>query len=259
MSENAATEDKEQSLISHLLELRDRLLRCVIAVLVPAIILAFIWPKAGFIYDLLARPMLQTLPPGTKMIATGVITPFMVPVKVTMLAAFMLVLPYVLYQVWAFVAPGLYKHEKRLAVPLIISSSLLFFGGMAYCYFVVFKVVFSFVASFAPASITPAPDIEAYLGFVMTMFVAFGVAFEVPVAVVILVRFGIAPLQKLREIRGYVIVAAFVIAAVVTPPDVLSQLLLAVPLCILYEVGLLAARFVKPRESDESLQENTST
>lgn len=248
MNEQNPLEDKEQSLISHLLELRDRLLRCVIAVIVPGIILAFIWPKAAVIYDLLAKPMIDTLPAGTKMIATGVITPFMVPVKVTMMAALMLVLPYVLYQIWAFIAPGLYKHEKQLALPLIFSSSVLFFAGMAYCYFIVFKMVFSFIAEFSPASITPAPDIEAYLGFVMTMFFAFGVAFEVPVAVVILVRFGIVTLQKLREIRGYVVVAAFVIAAVVTPPDVLSQLLLAVPLCILYEVGLITARFVKPRE-----------
>jgi sec-independent protein translocase protein TatC len=250
--------EKEESLMSHLLELRDRLLRCVIAILVPFVILAFFWPKAGYIYDLVAKPMIDTLPAGTKMIATGVITPFMVPMKVTALAAFLLVLPYVLYQVWAFVAPGLYQHEKRLALPLIVSSTLLFFGGMAYCYFVVFRMVFTFIAGFAPASITPAPDIEAYLGFVMTMFVAFGVAFEVPVVVVLLVRFGIATLEKLREARGYVIVGAFVIAAVVTPPDVLSQLLLAIPLCLLYEVGLLIARFIKPRSSDEQVADSNA-
>jgi sec-independent protein translocase protein TatC len=252
--------DQEQSLISHLIELRDRLLRCVIAVLVPFVILAFLWPKAGYIYDLAAKPMIDTLPIGTKMIATGVITPFMVPMKITALVAFCLVLPYLLYQIWAFIAPGLYQHEKRLALPLIVSSTFLFFAGMAYCYFVVFKMVFSFIAGFAPQSITPAPDIEAYLGFVMTMFVAFGVAFEVPVAVVMLVRFGIAPLQKLREARGYVVVGAFVIAAVVTPPDVLSQLLLAIPLCLLYELGLFIARFVKPRakEDEESLDSKTA-
>jgi sec-independent protein translocase protein TatC len=250
--------DQEQSLISHLMELRDRLLRCVIAVLVPFVILAFIWPKAGFIYDLAAKPMIDTLPVGTKMIATGVITPFMVPMKVTALVAFCLVLPYVLYQVWAFVAPGLYQHEKRLALPLIVSSTFLFFAGMAYCYFVVFRMVFSFIAGFAPQSITPAPDIEAYLGFVMTMFVAFGVAFEVPVAVVMLVRFGIATLEKLREARGYVVVGAFVIAAVVTPPDVLSQLLLAIPLCLLYELGLFVARFVKPRVKQEEALDSSA-
>jgi sec-independent protein translocase protein TatC len=244
--------DKELSFISHLLELRDRLLRCVIAIIIPFVILAFIWPKAGYIYDLIAKPMIDTLPVGTKMIATGVITPFMVPMKVTALAAFLIVLPYLLYQVWAFVAPGLYQHEKRLAVPLIVSTTVLFFGGMAYCYFIVFRTVFSFIAGFAPGSITPAPDIEAYLGFVMTMFVAFGVAFEVPVAVVLLVRFGLVSVEKLREVRGYVIVAAFVIAAIVTPPDVLSQLMLAVPLCILFELGLLVARFIKPRADEVS-------
>jgi len=193
--------------------------------------------------------MLATLPPGTTMIATGVITPFMVPVKVTMLAAFTLALPIVLYQAWAFVAPGLYLHEKRLALPLIFSSTLLFLAGMAFCYFFVFKTVFHFIAEFAPKSITPAPDIEAYLGFVMTMFLAFGITFEVPVAVVLLVKTGIVTLAKLREARGYVVVGAFVIAAIVTPPDVVSQFMLAVPLIILYEVGLVVSRFVAPRDS----------
>lgn len=242
--------------MSHLVELRSRLLRAVVAVLVVFVIL-FIYPGASIIYDLLAAPMLASLPEGTRMIATGVITPFMVPVKVTMMAAFVISLPIVLYQAWAFVAPGLYKHEQRLALPLIVSSSLLFMTGMAFCYFVVFKSVFSFIASFAPQSITPAPDIEAYLSFVMTMFLAFGVTFEVPVAVVLLVRMGIVTVQKLKDARGYVVVGAFVIAAVVTPPDVISQFLLAVPLCILYEVGILVARGIKPRKPDEE-SENTS-
>ena len=242
--------------MSHLVELRSRLLRAVVAVLVVIVIL-FIYPGASIIYDLLAAPMLASLPEGTRMIATGVITPFMVPVKVTMMAAFVISLPIVLYQAWAFVAPGLYKHEQRLALPLIVSSSLLFMTGMAFCYFVVFKSVFSFIASFAPQSITPAPDIEAYLSFVMTMFLAFGVTFEVPVAVVLLVRMGIVTVQKLKDARGYVVVGAFVIAAVVTPPDVISQFLLAVPLCILYEVGILVARGIKPRKPDEE-SENTS-
>ncbi len=237
--------------MSHLIELRTRLLRAVLAVLVVFIIL-FIYPGASIIYDLLAAPMLASLPEGTRMIATGVITPFMVPVKVTMMAAFVISLPIVLYQAWAFVAPGLYKHEQRLALPLIVSSSLLFMAGMAFCYFVVFKSVFSFIASFAPQSITPAPDIEAYLSFVMTMFLAFGVTFEVPVVVVLLVRMGIVTVQKLKDARGYVVVGAFVIAAVVTPPDVVSQFMLAVPLCVLYEVGLLVARGIKPRKPDEA-------
>ncbi len=237
--------------MSHLIELRTRLLRAVVAVLVVFVVL-FIYPGASIIYDLLAAPMLASLPEGTRMIATGVITPFMVPVKVTMMAAFVISLPIVLYQAWAFVAPGLYRHEQRLALPLIVSSSLLFIAGMAFCYFVVFKSVFSFIASFAPQSITPAPDIEAYLSFVMTMFLAFGVTFEVPVAVVLLVRMGIVSVQKLKDARGYVVVGAFVIAAVVTPPDVVSQFMLAVPLCVLYEVGILASRGIKPRKPDDA-------
>jgi sec-independent protein translocase protein TatC len=244
---------QEDSFISHLVELRSRLMKAVGAVIAVFIVL-FIWPGASFIYDLLAAPMLATLPPGTRMIATGVITPFMVPVKVTMLAAFVISLPIVLYQAWAFVAPGLYLHEKRLAMPLIISSTLLFIAGMAFCYFFVFKTVFHFIAEFAPQSITPAPDIEAYLGFVMTMFLAFGITFEVPVAVVLLLQTGIVSLDKLRSARGYVVVGAFIIAAVVTPPDIVSQFMLAVPLVLLYELGLQIGRFIVPRdrESDRS-------
>lgn len=253
------TEETGESFMSHLIELRSRLMKAVGAVLVLFIIL-FSWPGASYIYDLLAAPMLASLPQGTRMIATGVVTPFMVPVKVTMMAAFIAALPIVLYQIWAFVAPGLYRHEQRLALPLIISSSLLFIAGMAFCYFVVFQTVFSFIASFAPQSITPAPDIEAYLGFVMTMFLAFGITFEIPIAVVLLVRMGIVTVQKLKEARGYVVVGAFVIAAVVTPPDVVSQFMLAVPLCILYEIGLICARWVKPREkeSEEDLASDPS-
>jgi sec-independent protein translocase protein TatC len=251
-------QETSESFMSHLIELRTRLLRAVVAVLVVFVVL-FIYPGASIIYDLLAAPMLASLPEGTRMIATGVITPFMVPVKVTMMAAFVISLPIVLYQAWAFVAPGLYKHEQRLALPLIVSSSLLFMAGMAFCYFVVFKSVFSFIASFAPQSITPAPDIEAYLSFVMTMFLAFGVTFEVPVAVVLLVRMGIVTVQKLKDIRGYVVVGAFVIAAVVTPPDVVSQFMLAVPLCILYEVGILVARGIKPRKPDEASETEAET
>ncbi|UOD50622.1 twin-arginine translocase subunit TatC [Orrella daihaiensis] len=240
----------QEGFMSHLVELRNRLIKAVIAVMGVFVVL-FMYPGASVIYDFLAQPMLASLPQGTRMIATGVITPFMVPVKVTLLAAFILALPYVLYQAWAFVAPGLYRHEQKLALPLIVSSSLLFLAGMAFCYFIVFNTVFAFITSFAPQSITPAPDIEAYLSFVITMFIAFGVTFEVPIAVVLLVRMGIMSVEKLREIRGYVIVVAFVIAAIVTPPDVISQFMLAVPLWILYEVGLLLARNIKPRKPDE--------
>jgi len=203
--------------------------------------------------------MMRTLPEGSKMIATGVITPFLIPVKVAAMVAFVIALPYVLYQAWAFVAPGLYVHEKRLVLPLVVASTLLFVLGMAFCYFFVFRVVFDFVNSIAPASITVAPDIEQYLNFVLTMFVAFGVTFEVPVAVVLLARMGVVTVEQLREIRPYFIVGAFVIAAVVTPPDVVSQLLLAVPMCLLYEVGLIAARLIgraDPAEDDAEVRES---
>jgi sec-independent protein translocase protein TatC len=243
---------ESESFISHLVELRQRLVRAVIAVGVLFVLLAFAWPGAGAIYDFLAVPLMSALPQGAKMIATGVITPFMVPMKVTALAAFVITLPYVLYQAWAFVAPGLYENEKKLALPLIVASTALFLIGMAFCYYIVFESVFTFIHGFAPKSITPAPDIEAYFSFVITMFLAFGITFEIPIVVIVLVRLGIVPLQKLREARPYVIVGAFVIAAVVTPPDVLSQFMLAVPMCLLYEAGLFLARFVGARPKAES-------
>ena len=239
----------EESFLSHLVELRSRLVHSAIAVLLVFLCLA---PWAGFWYDLLAQPMLDALPAGSTMIATGVVTPFFVPIKVTMLLAFLIALPYVLYQAWAFVAPGLYAHERRLGIPLIISSTLLFLLGMSFCYFFVFGQVFTFIASFAPKSITPAPDIEAYLSFVMTMFLAFGLSFEVPVAQVVLAKLGVISVEKMKEWRSYFIVGAFVVAAIVTPPDVISQLALAIPMCLLYELGLLASRLVSPRESTEA-------
>ena len=241
----------QESFISHLIELRQRLMRAGGAVLGLFFVL-LIWPGSGAIYDFLALPLMGALPEGAKMIATGVITPFMVPMKVTALAAFMLALPYVLYQAWAFVAPGLYEHEKRLAMPLIVASTVLFFLGVAFCYYFVFGRVFAVVHEWAPKSITPAPDIEAYFSFVITMFMAFGVTFEIPVVIVVLVRMGIVSIDKLKEARPYVIVGAFVVAAVVTPPDVLSQFMLAVPMCILYEAGLFFARFVGTRPKTES-------
>jgi sec-independent protein translocase protein TatC len=241
----------QESFISHLVELRQRLVRAVGVVLAMFIVL-FIYPGSGTIYDYLALPLMNALPEGAKMIATGVITPFMVPVKVTVLVGFMIALPYVLYQAWAFVAPGLYEHEKKLALPLVVASSVLFFCGVAFCYFFVFGKVFAFIHDFAPKSITPAPDIEAYFSFVITMFLAFGITFEIPIVVIVLVRMGLVSLEKLRDARPYVIVGAFVVAAVVTPPDVLSQFMLAVPMCILYEAGLFLARFVGTRAKPES-------
>jgi len=242
----------EQPFVSHLIELRDRLIRVVIAVGLCFLVLA-IYPSPAVLYDWLALPLVQHLPKGATLIATNPISPFMVPIKVTMLAALMLALPVVLYQIWAFVAPGLYTHEKRLVLPLIVSSTVLFFAGVAFCYFFVFGKVFTFIQSFAPKSITAAPDIEAYLSFVLNMFLAFGAAFEVPVVLVILARMGIVSVEKFKEFRSYFIVIAFVIAAVITPPDVVSQLSLAIPMCLLYEVGIWAAQlFVKHTRAPDS-------
>ena len=236
MTDEAAGE----TFISHLVELRDRLVKAVIGVALVCIAL-LAWPGPAMIYDFLAAPMLASLPVGAKMIATGVSAPFLVPMKVTLVLALILSLPWVFYQAWAFIAPGLYAHEKRLVLPLVISSSLLFIAGVAFCYFFVFGRVFHFIANFAPTSIAVMPDIENYLDFVISMCLAFGATFEVPVVVVILVRMGIISVEKLKSIRPYVIVGAFVIAAVVTPPDAVSQLALAVPMCLLFELGLLLA------------------
>jgi sec-independent protein translocase protein TatC len=251
---------QQDTFISHLIELRTRLMHALMAVLAAFVVL-FLWPGAGAIYDFLAAPLMHALPEGTKMIATGVITPFMVPMKVTALVAFLLALPYVLYQAWSFVAPGLYEHEKKFAVPLIVASTLLFLLGVAFCYYFVFGTVFKFINNFAPKSITPAPDIEAYFSFVITMFMAFGVTFEIPIAVIILVRSGVVSVEKLTEARPYVIVGAFVIAAVVTPPDVLSQLLLALPMWLLYEAGLFISRFigVRPKPASPEHQGQSTT
>ncbi len=249
-------EGSEQPFVSHLIELRDRLIRASIAVGVCFAALAF-WPGPGNLYDMLAAPLVAQLPAGATLIATNVISPFVVPLKITLMAAFLIALPVVLYQVWAFVAPGLYSHEKKLVFPLVISSTLLFFIGIAFCYFFVFGQVFSFIQSFAPKSITAAPDIEAYLSFVLTMFIAFGAAFEVPIVVIVLVRMGIVDIDKLKAFRSYFIVLAFIIAAIITPPDVVSQLALAIPMILLYELGIIAAGFFMkhtqaPKAEDES-------
>jgi len=250
MSENPKSpEDElagtEQPFVTHLMELRDRLVRAMLAVGLAALILA-LYPGPAALYDILAQPLVANLPKGATLIATSVISPFMVPLKILMMAAFLIALPVVLYQLWAFIAPGLYAHEKKLVMPLVISSTLLFFIGVAFCYFFVFGQVFKFIQGFAPKSITAAPDIEAYLSFVLSMFLAFGMTFEVPIAVVVLARMGVVSVAKLKEFRGYFVVLAFVVAAVVTPPDVVSQLALAIPMCILYELGIWAAQiFIK--------------
>lgn len=233
----------EAPFVSHLVELRDRLIRATIAVGLVFGALCF-WPGPAGLYDLLAAPMVAHLPKGATLIATNVISPILVPLKITLMAAFMVALPVVLYQVWAFVAPGLYSHEKKMVLPLVVSSTILFVAGVAFCYFLVIPGMSKFIQAFAPASITAAPDIEQYFGFVLTLFLVFGIAFEVPIAVVVLARMGIVTIAQLRQWRGYFIVGSFVVAAVVTPPDVISQLALAVPMCILYELGIIAAQFL---------------
>ena len=248
-------EGSEQPFVTHLIELRDRLVRAMLAIGLVFGALC-LWPGPGGLYDLMAAPLVAHLPKGATLIATNVISPFIVPLKITLMAAFLIALPIVLYQLWAFIAPGLYSHEKKLVLPLVVSSTLLFVAGVAFCYFFVFGQVFAFIQSFAPKSITAAPDIEAYLSFVMSMFIAFGATFEVPVAVVVLVRMGVVTVAKLKEWRGYFIVIAFIIAAVITPPDVVSQLSLAIPMCLLYEVGIWAAQiFLKTTKAPDSEDE----
>jgi sec-independent protein translocase protein TatC len=238
--------------VQHLIELRDRLVKATIAVLVAGAALA-IYPGPAELYDLLAAPLVAQLPAGATLIATSVISPFLVPLKILLMTAFLMALPVVLYQMWAFVAPGLYSHEKKLVLPLVVSSTLLFMVGVAFCYFFVFGQVFKFIQSFAPKSITAAPDIEAYLGFVISMFIAFGLAFEVPIVVIVLARMNVVTIEKLKDFRSYFIVLAFIIAAIVTPPDVVSQLALAIPMCILYEIGIWAAQlFIKHTQAPDA-------
>ncbi len=243
----------EETFVSHLIELRDRLVKASIGIALVCAALMF-WPGPQEIYNFIAAPMLASLPAGSKLIATGIVSPFLVPMKVTLMIAFITALPWVLYQLWAFIAPGLYAHEKRLIAPLVVSSSLLFLAGVAFCYFLVFGRVFKFISEFSPASIAVTPDIENYLDFVMSMCLAFGATFEVPVVVVILVRMGLVSVSKLKEVRPYVIVGAFVIAAIVTPPDIVSQFSLAIPMCLLFELGLLVAPvFVKATQAPKEL------
>jgi sec-independent protein translocase protein TatC len=235
------TDGVQETFLSHLIELRTRLMRSIIAVVV---VLLALFPFAKQIYAFLAMPLLRVLPQGATMIATDVTGTFLVPLKVTLMAAFLIALPFVIYQAWAFVAPGLYQHEKRLVLPVLVSSVFFFLVGMSFAYFVVFPVAFGFFAGYTPAGVQMMTDIDKYLSFVLTMFIAFGITFETPVVVVVLVRLGVVPLAKLKSARPYVIVGAFVVGAVFTPPDVISQCLLAVPLWLLYELGLLLARFV---------------
>ena len=248
-----ASEGLQETFISHLVELRDRIIKAALAIIVIFMSLVYWAPE---IFHLFAQPLLTALPSGGKMIVTDITGSFFVPMKVTMLVAFVIALPMVIYQLWAFIAPGLYIHERLLIVPLVVSSYSLFIIGMSFAYFLVFPTVFKFMAHYnAPLGAEMLTDIDKYLSFAMTTFLAFGITFEVPVVVVVLVRMGVVPLAKLREIRPYVIVGAFVIAAVVTPPDILSQLLLAVPMCLLYELGLFIARFYEKDKQAANLDE----
>ena len=252
MTEPTPDNTAQETFLSHLVELRTRLLHSVIAILV---VVFALFPFAKDIYALLAQPLLRALPQGATMIATDVTGTFLVPLKVTLMAAFLIALPYVLWQAWAFVAPGLYQHEKRLALPVIVSSCVFFAIGMAFAYFFVFPVMFGFFAGYTPAGVQMMTDIDKYLSFVLTMFLAFGLTFETPVVVIVLVRMRVVSLEKLRAARSYVIVGAFVVAAIFTPPDVLSQFMLAMPLWLLYELGLFLARFVSVPKKDGEAEE----
>lgn len=238
-----------ENFISHLIELRNRLLRAIAGWLIAFIAL---FPFADKLYSLLASPLLSKLPQGAQMIATAVTTPFFVPMKVTMLTAFLISLPWMIYQCWAFIAPGLYAHEKRLIRPLLAAAVALFFVGMAFAYFVVFPVVFGFLVGSAPQGVAVMTDIAEYLDFVIGLFVAFGFAFEVPIAVVLMALMGWVTLAQLKESRSYVIVGAFVLGAIFTPPDIVSQCMLAIPLWLLYEIGLLVVRWLPQSPASDS-------
>jgi sec-independent protein translocase protein TatC len=232
----------EQPFVAHLVELRDRLIYCLIGIVVAVVVLA-IWPGPNGLIDFIARPIRAHMPPDAKLIAVGVFSPFFVPLKVLMLVAVIAVLPWLMYQLWAFVAPGLYSHEKRFALPLIIFGSLLAYSGIAFVQFFVLDKMFEFIQGFTPESVAATPDIASYVESILSLYIAFGLAFQVPIVVMLLVRFNIVTIEKLRAFRGYFIVVAFIVAAVVTPPDVISQLALALPMCVLYEVGIVAARW----------------
>jgi sec-independent protein translocase protein TatC len=241
----------EQPFVAHLVELRDRLLYCVYGIAAAVALLAF-WPGPNGLIDFIARPIRAHMPPDAKLIAVGVFSPFFVPLKVLLLVGVLAVLPWLMYQIWAFVAPGLYSHEKRFALPLIIFGSLLAYGGIAFVQFFVLDKMFGFIQGFTPESVAATPDIASYVEAILSLYIAFGLAFQVPIVVMLLVKFEMVTVEKLKAFRGYFIVIAFIIAAVVTPPDVISQLALAIPMVILYEIGILGARwFVKSTRAPE--------
>ncbi|MFS1704137.1 twin-arginine translocase subunit TatC [Alteromonas sp. AMM-1] len=243
---------EENSLISHLIELRTRILRALLSVMVVFLCLAYF---ANDLYQLLAQPLLDALPENASMIATDVASPFFAPFKLTMVLSFFIAIPYVLYQVWGFVAPGLYRNEKKLVAPLLFSSTILFYSGMAFAYFVVFPIAFAFFTSVAPEGVTVATDINSYLNFVLKLFFAFGMSFEIPVAIVLLIWTGVTDADSLREKRPYVIVGAFVVGMLLTPPDVISQTLLAVPMWILFEFGVIVGGMYSKKDDADASDE----
>ena len=248
MSDDKASEDlAEGTLMSHLLELRNRLMKAMLALFIAFIPCAL---YANELFTLIAQPLIDKLPEGSTLLATSVVAPFMTPFKVAFYVSLVIAMPVVLYQIWAFVAPGLYRREKRFAVPLLVSSVLLFYGGVLFAYFVVFPVMFPFLIGTTPGGVTYAPDITSYLDFVLTMFFAFGIAFEVPIAVVLLVLTGLVKVEKLGENRGYVLIGIFIVAAFLTPPDAISQIIMAVPMYLLYEGGLVMARVMQKMRRD---------
>ena len=244
MSDKSTKDDElagtEQPFVQHLMELRDRLLYCIYGIALAVAVLA-VWPGPNGLIDFIAHPIKAHMPPDAKLIAVGVFSPFFVPLKVLMMVGILSVLPWIMYQLWAFVAPGLYNHEKKFALPLIVFGSLLAYLGIAFVQFFVLDKMFGFIQGFTPESVAATPDIASYVEAILSLYLAFGMAFQVPIVVMLLVRFGIVDIAKLKSFRGYFIVLAFVVAAVVTPPDVISQLALAIPMCVLYEVGIVAA------------------
>ncbi|TCP95207.1 Sec-independent protein translocase TatC [Cricetibacter osteomyelitidis] len=242
-----ASVEESQPLITHLLELRNRLLRCILCILLVFCGLVYF---ANDIYQLISEPLVSELPAGSSMIATSIVTPFFTPIKLTLITSVFISVPYILYQIWAFVAPALYQHEKRLVYPLLFSSTILFYLGVAFAYYVVFPLVFGFLTKTAPEGVAIATDISSYLDFVLTLFLAFGICFEVPVAIILLCWTGITTPEDLKKKRPYIIVGAFVIGMLLTPPDIFSQTLLAIPMCLLFEIGVICARFYRPKDDD---------
>lgn len=248
----------EQTFVHHLIELRDRMLRAIMGLVVAMIVLA-VWPGPAGLIDWVAQPIMAHMPPGAKLIAVGVFSPFFVPLKVLMMGSFLLALPWLMYQLWLFVAPGLYSHEKRFAIPLIVVGSMLAYTGIAFVQFLVLDKMFAFIQAFTPASVAATPDIASYVEAILSLYLAFALAFQVPIVVILLVKMGWVSVAKLKEFRGYFIVLSFVVAAIVTPPDVISQLSLAIPMCLLYEAGIWSAQWlVKPKSNDEAEPEADS-